>query len=341
MDNRDRRHILFLTADRTAGGIQRALGDWASVITGWQEVDLTLIAPPDRLSEQMMANEKIAGAALSNSQRLRFRHLPWTAPFGHPKGDIGFIHNAFLVPAGRHLARTVIGVCHNDKPEKFRAADHLICLTDDGAQKAKQAGWHQDNITCLPHFIAPATPPTRHIHNRDLHIVAAGRLVAKKNFALFIDIAAAVKAKIPSMRFSLAGTGPQEAMLRARNEAAGNPVELLGWADLTKLAAEADIFCSPSLDEPFGYVLTEMMQAGLAILATPSFGARMILDQGQAGWILPFADIGPWVDVLCQLHHDRKALLAAQKSACTRMDSPLFSRAQFSETLRALIDQYS
>ena len=336
------KEIVFFSADRQAGGIQRALRDWANVITENANYRLTLHAPDTPAMHALADELSLPHRKLTTFYRLICRFLPRLSGL-YKKADIVFVHNGFLVPAAKQLAHKVIGVCHNDKPAKFWGADHLICLTPDGMNKAADAGWAPERLSCIPHFItetAPANPQPLDMSAKtsDLHIISAGRLVAKKHFALFIEAAALAKSSNPNLRFTLAGTGPEASRLTELNTAFGNPVSLIGWADLKALAKTADIFCSPSKDEPYGYVLTEMMQAGLAILASPSFGANLILDKGNVGPILPVSDAQAWADKLLSLDKDRDALEALKIASMKRLNDPLFSRDRFASDINNLID---
>ena len=335
------KEISFLSADRSAGGIQRALRDWAAVISENPAYALTLHVPDTPALRDIADELALRHRNLTTIDRLLFRAAPLTARL-QKQTDLVFVHNGFLVAAARHLARHVVGVCHNDKPDKFRGADHLICLTPDGVDNARAKGWGADMVSCIPHFI-PDTPGSA-ADLRDarpskapLHIISAGRLVAKKNFALFIKAAAIAKSARPDLQFTLAGTGPEGETLARLNTELGNPVSLIGWADLSKLAASADIFCSPSLDEPYGYVLTEMMQAGLAILASPSFGANLILDRGKTAPLLPFADATKWAEAILALDADRHALTKQKSAAMKRLQDPIFSRQRFADDINSLI----
>lgn len=334
------KRILFLSADRTAGGIQRALRDWSGVIAEHPAYALSLHAPNTPALNALARDLHLPHRILTSLHRVLFRFIPSLASLSQ-KSDICFVHNGFLVPAARHLAHHTIGVCHNDKPAKFQGADYLICLTPDGLAKAKHAGWPDDKLRCIPHFIDDKPVVTKTPHKNALHIISAGRLVEKKNFALFIKMAALAKTANAHLRFSLAGTGPEANRLSRLNADLGNPVEMLGWSDLTVLAANADIFCSPSRDEPYGLVITEMMQAGLAILASPSFGARLILDQGHVAPLLPFDDADAWAQQIGALDADRDRLRQMQKACSKRLDDPVFKRSRFAYDLGQLIDALS
>ena len=61
-------------------------------------------------------------------------------------------------------------------------------------------------------------PPVRNSASAKTALSSAdwGDSLIKKNFALFLDVAAAISAKHPQAEFIIAGTGPDETALRAQ-----------------------------------------------------------------------------------------------------------------------------
>ena len=163
----------------------------------------------------------------------------------------------------KRIARYVIGICHNDKPHHFNGCDHLVCLTEKGRQKAHHANWPDDKLTVIPHYhrIDKGLKIAR--KKGALTIGAAGRMVAKKNLALFIEIACLVKQTHPQCQFSLGGTGPLYNEIAAFNQAKWQSCSLARLDRFHTFFAKLDIFIIPSLDEPFGYVFPEAMAQGV------------------------------------------------------------------------------
>ena len=66
--------------------------------------------------------------------------------------------------------------------------------------------------------------------------------------------------------------------------------------DITKLLAKADIFAlSTTQDEGFGIVLIEAMAAGLPIIASDVPACREVLDDGNAGILVPSKRVDIWI----------------------------------------------
>jgi glycosyltransferase involved in cell wall biosynthesis len=120
-------------------------------------------------------------------------------------------------------------------------------------------------------------------------VVAAGRLVAQKNFALLINAAARLRESVPSARFRIAGTGPQREALsdQIRAERLNDCVELLGErTDIAEVFREADVFWLTSSWEGLPNVVIEAMASGLPVVATDVGGARELFVSGREGFMV-------------------------------------------------------
>ena len=74
--------------------------------------------------------------------------------------------------------------------------------------------------------------------------------------------------------------------------------------DLSAAYASADVFFFPSETETFGNVNLEAMASGLPVVASDASGSRMMVRQGTTGFLLPFGDVGGYVESLRQLVQD-------------------------------------
>jgi glycosyltransferase involved in cell wall biosynthesis len=133
-------------------------------------------------------------------------------------------------------------------------------------------------------FVAATTP------GRDGPVVvAAGRLVAQKNFSLLVECARRLHAEVPSARFRIAGSGPQRDTLyeQIRSARLENTVELIGErADLDAVLREADVFWLTSSWEGLPNVVIEAMAAGVPVVATDVGGTRELFVSGREGFLV-------------------------------------------------------
>lgn len=111
-------------------------------------------------------------------------------------------------------------------------------------------------------------------------IVGIGRLHPQKNFPLFLEVAARVLKRHPRATFLIAGSGPEENMLRQRAQELGitTQVNFLGHvSDPRPLYAQASLFLLTSDYEGTPMVILEAMAAGTPIVATALDGISEVL----------------------------------------------------------------
>jgi len=115
--------------------------------------------------------------------------------------------------------------------------------------------------------------------------VYCGRLVPDKRVGELLDAWRAVREALPEARLLVAGTGPEEAALRAR-PAPG--VQLLGERDdVPELLRLADLFVLPSMAEGLSNALLEAMASGLPVVATRVGAAPELVDAGCGRLVEP------------------------------------------------------
>ena len=122
------------------------------------------------------------------------------------------------------------------------------------------------NVVELGRFRAAKTRP------RPNHIVFLGRLVRRKGCEELLRAFLLLSAKVPGVRLSIAGDGPERAKLETivRDANLQSSVKFLGFIneeDKPDLLASAQIACFPATGgESFGIVLIEAMAAGAGVV---------------------------------------------------------------------------
>jgi glycosyltransferase involved in cell wall biosynthesis len=154
-----------------------------------------------------------------------------------------------------------------------------------------------------------------------------GRLVPQKNFSLFLDVAARVLAKNPSVLFVIAGTGPQEKELKARAVALGidERVRFLGHvSDRLALYHAFDALLMTSDFEGTPMVLLEAMSCGLPVVASVVDGIAEVCTDGHDALLLPPGDVAGFATALKGILQDdglRKTLgMNAQNTILDRYE---------------------
>jgi glycosyltransferase involved in cell wall biosynthesis len=180
----------------------------------------------------------------------------------------------------------------------YRRADRIICQTQAMAQDlAQQFGVPADRLTVLPNPVD--VEEIRHSMIRDTvshpeqapHLLAVGRLVREKGFDLLLPALARVRKQFPEASLLIAGSGPEEAALKAECHALGldDAVCFAGylrepWAEFPA----ATLFVLPSRQEGLPNALLEAAAGGLPLVALPASGGVVELLRGQPGvWLAP------------------------------------------------------
>jgi glycosyltransferase involved in cell wall biosynthesis len=246
-----------------------------------------------QVSSMTQANAEINSAIpTSTTSFLVSNHGQWD-PFAKHKiksllqtqrPDIVIAHGnraMSLLQVSRKMGIPLVGVAHNYKTKHIRhcdaaftvSADLQKLITEQGLLAAERC-FHIPNMIDIPLDI-PEHPSFR----EPVHINTMGRFVKKKGFHLFLDALTQLKQEGVLFKAKIGGDGEEKSALLALREELGlqSEVEFSGWvANKSEFFADSDIFCLPSLHEPFGIVLLEAFAHCCPVVTTASEGPSEI-----------------------------------------------------------------
>ena len=152
--------------------------------------------------------------------------------------------------------------------------------------------------------------------------VYVGRLAAEKRVDVLLEAFRRAAVLVPRgvIHLIIAGTGPQEAALKA---SAPEGVSFLGFLDrrsaLPDLYANCDAFVFSSLTETLGLVVLEAMASGLPVIAAPAGGVRDHLRHELNGVAYEAGDAAAMADAMVLLVNEweftRRLALNARRTA--------------------------
>ncbi|MFY0650992.1 MAG: glycosyltransferase family 4 protein [Cyclobacteriaceae bacterium] len=114
-------------------------------------------------------------------------------------------------------------------------------------------------------------------------VLFVGRLTGQKGPNLFLDIAQKVLKKHENTRFVLVGEGPlmQDLVMATAAMKLGGKFHFTGHIDqnqLMSLYGMADVYCMPSVSEPYGLAAIEAANAGVPVVLSRQSGASEVLS---------------------------------------------------------------
>lgn len=113
-------------------------------------------------------------------------------------------------------------------------------------------------------------------------VLFVGRLTRQKGPEKFLDIASKVLEKNPDVRFVMAGVGDyfKRLLEQSSYRNIGNRFHMTGFLNLEKLRylfSVSDIYCMPSISEPFGLSAIEAAQFGIPCVISKQSGVAEVL----------------------------------------------------------------
>jgi phosphatidylinositol alpha-mannosyltransferase len=159
-------------------------------------------------------------------------------------------------------------------------------------------------------------------------VVFLGRIdEQRKGLAVLLEALPELVRLVPDVRLLVAGPGDADDVREAVPASLRDRVELLGLVseqDKPRVFASGDVYCAPNTHgESFGIVLVEAMATGTPVVASDLEAFRRVLEDGEAGVLVPVRDPGALAAGLGALLRDaprRERLAAAGRRAVRAYD---------------------
>ncbi len=250
--------------------------------------------------------------------------LPWRLAklFRSWQADIVHTHNErpliYAAPAAR-LARVqrILHTKHGrgtgmSRRQNFLASlaarwtDRFVCVSQDSAQQASEAGVSSKRLLTLHNGIdTQQFAFTGPCHGGPAVIVA--RLCADKDHATLLHAVALAIRQAPDFRLLIAGDGPCMGELQQLATTLGitRHVQFLGLVrDVVGLLGRARTFVLSSISEGVPLTLLEAMATGLPVVATRVGGMAEVVTDSVTGLLVPPRDPAALASALLKIHAD-------------------------------------
>jgi phosphatidylinositol alpha-mannosyltransferase len=140
----------------------------------------------------------------------------------------------------------------------------------------------------------------------------------RKGMEVLLGALPALVERFPDVEILVVGRGDEDELREEAGDLAGH-LRFLGQVDDAEKASalrSADVYCAPNTGgESFGIVLVEAMAAGTAVVASNLDAFRRVLDDGEAGRLVPVEDSAALADGLITVLGDDKLRARYVKAA--------------------------
>lgn len=188
----------------------------------------------------------------------------------------------------------------------YRHADRITFQTEDGI------GYFPKDIAAKAMVIpnpVDASVPERYEGNRDHRVVTVGRLHKQKNHALLLNAFADFLIQFPDYELHVYGQGELEESLKKQAEELeiGCKVVWHGFcADVREEIRDAGMFVLSSDFEGISNSMLEALAMGIPTISTdcPIGGARIYIEDGESGLLVPTGDRRALTEAMCKVAAD-------------------------------------
>lgn len=182
-----------------------------------------------------------------------------------------------------------IGVAHNYTFKRLKKCNYVIAITEHIKQYMINNGYDSSKIFTLPNMISIQKKYKKRQWHNEVVIGSYGRFVEQKGYNYLLESIALLHRQGKKVKLILGGEGADESSLKKQACQLGikNIVIFYGWVnDKESFFDKIDIFCLPSIHEPFGIVLLEAMEHSIPIISTKCEGPQEILEHEKDGLLV-------------------------------------------------------
>lgn len=206
---------------------------------------------------------------------------------------------------------------------EFAAVDRILCPSNAVRESFVTAGIAAEKLVVVPHGVQLDTQPQEEAAIREtsdsapFQVLYVGQLHFRKGLRYLAEAVTGlqdIQCRFVGPDFGLSGLN------RVQLDSCIERVGALKGPDLIEAYRQADVFVLPSVEEGFGLVVLEAMQAGCPVILSSAVGAKDFVTDGVEGWIVPPRDsnaIRERIDWMRAHPEERKQMgaAAARKAA--------------------------
>jgi glycosyltransferase involved in cell wall biosynthesis len=281
---------------------------------------------------------RLAAFAFNSTRRRSTRALVVHTFHGHVfEGYFSPLANRVIRLIERTLAR-ITDIVVTISPRQRADIVHRFAVAPEAKTVVVPLGLDLERLLALPARHSDIASPRA--GDGDVVIGFVGRLVPVKAIATALKAFGRAHAVLPSLRFVIAGDGPERAAATALMAELGlrDRVTLLGWVDdLPAFYASIDVLVLSSINEGTPVAVIEAMAAGRCVVATAVGGVPDVVDDGVTGVLVAANDPDAMAAALLRVASD--ATLRTAMGAAGRAKAAAYSYLRLADDIERLYER--
>lgn len=180
----------------------------------------------------------------------------------------------------------IIGVAHNYSFKKLIKCDYIFSITEYMKKYLVSKNYPEEKIFVMPNVINSLNYDfsEKNYFGKTITIGVLARFVKKKGIDVAINSIKVMLEMGLDVKLIIGGSGEEEEFLKNLTKTLNleNKIKFIGWVkDKKEFFSKIDIFCLPSIEEPFGIIILEAMLSKTPIISTRSEGPKEILRNNE------------------------------------------------------------
>ena len=279
--------LFNIMLSRELGGIQQAYIDYANALKneGYEVINISSIY--SKINDLFRPSHKLPD--LGRLCIISKIYVFLLCLYYRPKmiichGGPAVYSSAFA----KFLGIKLIGISHTYNFNYLKKCDYVIALTNQFYQFFIEMGFDKKKLFICPNMIRSPSPYIAHTISAKPEIVvgAMGRFVENKGFQYLIRALAILRKQQLNVKLVLGGDGPfkKKLLKEVHDNELSEHIKFLGWCNKKEqFFNNIDIFCIPSLSEPFGIIILEAFNYSVPVVASAVGGPKEIIEHKYNG----------------------------------------------------------
>ena len=196
----------------------------------------------------------------------------------------------------KRLAKEVLGrISRRMYSETLNRAEKILITVDNPLRELLPADV-QPNVRIIPFGVdTKKFAPAQRQQNIRPTILFLANLLKRKGLRFLLEAMPLIKEEVPNVRLDVVGGGPGEQYFKTLADCLGVTSEVsfegpVSHDETVKWFQQCDLYCLPSLGEPFGVSVLEAMACGKPVVVTDAGGIPSFVENGRGGYLVPLRD---------------------------------------------------